>query len=328
MLLVSIIAGIVPMVLYPVFLYWMDRYEKEPLPLILSVFLWGFVPAAILSLISQLILGIPFLLIDETGALGDFVGASVLAPITEEIFKGMAVGIVFLLWKNEFDGVFDGIIYGSLVGFGFAAIENILYFVSFGLSGQLFLFRAVLFGLNHAFFTSLIGIGFGIARHARSGLMRFTAPLVGLLAAMTMHAIHNVSVSLAGNAPGSVLLAFISSYGGTFFVFIIMVLAIRRERQWIIDNLQDEIALATLSDSQFQVAYRPIRRLSTGLNALMTSGPAGWLTTRRYFNLLTDLAYRKHAYSRRGEHGATQELIEKRRGEAAAMSREMTTLTG
>lgn len=141
--LVAVIAGIVPMLIYPFFLYWMDRYEKEPLGLVLAVFLWGFLPAAILSLITQLVLGIPFMLLDEAGQLADAVTVSVVAPITEEFFKGLAVLLVFLLWRYEFDGVFDGIIYGSLVGFGFAAIENVLYFMSGEALGILILIARV-----------------------------------------------------------------------------------------------------------------------------------------------------------------------------------------
>ena len=61
MTFVSIIAAIVPMLIYPLFLYWMDRYEKEPLSLLGAAFFWGFIPAALLSLIAQVIFEIPLL---------------------------------------------------------------------------------------------------------------------------------------------------------------------------------------------------------------------------------------------------------------------------
>jgi RsiW-degrading membrane proteinase PrsW (M82 family) len=315
-ILTAILGGIIPMVIYPLFIYWMDRYEKEPLGLLVAVFLWGFIPAAILSLIAQLIFGVPFLLIDDTGALADIVGAAVLAPTTEEVFKGLAVLLIFTLWRNQFDGVFDGIIYGALVGFGFASIENILYFADSGI--ELFPMRAIIFGLNHAMFTSLTGIGFGVARHTRKGFGRFIAPLVGLLAAITLHTIHNMTVSFAEDAPGLLCLTFLTDYGGVILVFVIMVLAIRRERQWIIDELKGEVENHTLSKLQYEVVCSPVRRFTARLAAL-----SRWRKVGQYFHTLTKLAYTKHARSRRGDAGAQESVIAQLRSEAKTKSAEL-----
>ncbi len=318
-ILTAILGGIIPMAIYPLFLYWMDRYEKEPLGLLIAVFLWGFVPAAILSLIVQLIFGIPFLLIDNTGALATIVGAVVLAPITEEIFKGLAVLLIFFIWHDQFDGVFDGIIYGGLVGFGFAAIENILYFIDS--DPEVFLMRAIVFGLNHALFTSLTGIGFGVARHTRKGFVRFIAPLGGLLAAISLHTIHNLTISFAETTPSLLCLTFLSDYGGVLFVFVIMVIAIRRERQWLIGQLEEEIALKTLSKLQYEVVTSPVRRFTARLANLNRWGKVG-----QYFHTLTKLAYQKHAWNRRGEAGASETTITRLRSEAKAQSAELSSV--
>ncbi len=326
--MVAVVAGIIPMLIYPFFLYWMDRYEKEPLGLVLAVFLWGFLPAAILSLITQLVFGVPFMLLDQGGQLADVVTVSVLAPITEELFKGLGVLLVFLLWRYEFDGLFDGIIYGSLVGFGFAAIENVLYFMSGEALGALILMRAFVFGLNHALFTSLTGIGFGVARHARSALLRYTAPLLGLIAAIGAHSLHNTSLLLASEMEGLICLALVADWGGVLFVFVIMLLALRRERQWIITQLKDEVARQTLTNAQFEAAYSIGRRLRVRLQALLTGGPALWLRTGRYFHILTKLAYQKQAHSMRGEAGAGLGRIEELRAQATALSAELKAQFG
>ena len=164
-LFTSVIFGIVPMLIYAGFLWWLDRWEKEPLPLMAAAFVWGFIPSAILALIAQLILDIPTsALFYHNEVAYSFVSGSIIAPVTEESIKAFAVLLVFIFFSREFDSLLDGIIYGSLAGFGFAAIENILYFVSFGSDpfslGCLVFMRAFLFGLNHAFFTSLTGLGF------------------------------------------------------------------------------------------------------------------------------------------------------------------------
>lgn len=322
--LVAILAGVVPMLIYAFFLYWMDRYEKEPLGLLSGTFLWGVMPAATLSLITQLIFGFPLMLLDRSGLLAEVIGAVFIAPVTEEFFKGLAVLAVFLLWHNEFDSVFDGIIYGGMVGFGFAAIENVLYFLEADTS--LILVRAVLFGLNHAFFTSLTGIGFGIARHARHVLVRWLAPLGGLVAAMVAHGLHNTIVTFAAEAPALCLLAILADWGGVLFVFVVMLLAIRRERQWIVDELREEVALQTLSEGQYALVSSPVRRLGARLNALFLGGPLAYWRAGRYFQMLTELAYKKHAHHRRGEAGASLSLIGKMRTEVRALSAELADL--
>lgn len=320
MILLSILAAIVPMLLYPVFLYWMDRYEKEPWGLLAATFLWGFVPAAILSFLAQTVFGIPLLLLDDTGVLADAVVAIVLAPITEEISKGLAILMVFLLWRNEFDGIFDGIIYGGLIGFGFAAMENVLYFTVYypGDSFTIFL-RTVVFGLNHALFTSLTGIGFGIARHARGFAGRYAAPVAGLAAAIFAHFLHNSTSTFTAEYPALLCLAFLADWGGVLLVFVIMLLAIRRERGWIIEQLTEEVGRGTLSQAEYEIVSSPVKRFGTLLTTLTNEGPSRWRHMRHYFHLLTELAHKKHAHSRRGEAGAPQELIDQLRDQVAAL---------
>lgn len=321
----AVVAGIVPMVIYPIFLYWMDRYEKEPLLLIGAAFLWGFIPAAILSLITQLIIGVPFMLLDSSGELANGIVGVVAAPITEEIFKGLAVMMIFFLWRREFDGIFDGIIYGGVVGFGFAAIENVLYFLD--ADSTLVFVRAILFGLNHAFYTSLTGIGFGVARHARNGAVRFLAPLAGLTLAIGAHAFHNATLTLSAGEPALICLGIVGDWLGIFFVFLTIIFAVRRERHWIIDELGEEVGLHTLSASQYEMASSPLGRFRARMAAFITGGPRSYRQVGRYLHTLTELAYKKHARRRRGDAGERVERIDALRAEAAAASLEVGDLS-
>jgi protease PrsW len=320
--MIAVVAGIVPMVIYPLFLYWIDRYEKEPLGLIVAAFLWGFIPAAIFSIIFQLILGLPldYMGLDETT--GELISTIIYAPVTEEVFKGMAVLGIFLIWKKEFDGVLDGIIYGGLVGFGFAAVENILYFLTSESSSLvgLIILRAFIFGLNHALFTSLTGIGFGIARHTKNPVLRFIAPLVGLIFAMTAHGLHNFTVSFAETEPALLCLTFLNGWGGILFVLGVMIYALYRERQWLVMELRDEVAANTLTQDQYEIAFSATKRWLILLSVLFSGGPAKWWRVRQYFDTLTELAYKKYAYSRRGEDGAAKSQINELRTRAATLS--------
>ena len=68
----SIIAAIIPAVIYTTLIYYVDRYEKEPLWLLAATFFWGAVPAIIFALIFNGVLGLPFyLLLGDWGACVD-----------------------------------------------------------------------------------------------------------------------------------------------------------------------------------------------------------------------------------------------------------------
>ena len=48
--IVATLGALIPTTVYVLFVWWLDRYEKEPLWLLALAFLWGAVPAAIISL--------------------------------------------------------------------------------------------------------------------------------------------------------------------------------------------------------------------------------------------------------------------------------------
>jgi hypothetical protein len=264
------------------------------------------------------------LMLDETGLVANQIEAVVVAPITEEVFKGIAVLGVYLIWRREFDSVLDGIVYGGLVGFGFAAIENVLYFLETDVA--VIIVRTVVFGLNHAFYTSLTGIGFGIARHSPKRFVRFLAPLGGLILAIAAHATHNTTLIFAESTPVVCCLGLLADYGGIAFVLAVIFLTIRRERQWIVDQLQPEIESGILSQSQYDIVISPGRRFAVRTSTLFSGGVKSWWELGQYFHVLTELAYKKHAYQRRGEDGAKMSEIDDLRKQSAALSEAFSDL--
>src|SRR5687768_2310801 len=98
---------------------------------LLGAFLWGAIPAVIVAIILQVIVGMPVeALLGADSLESELISGAIAAPVTEEILKGMAVAIIYFLFRKEFDGWVDGIVYGGMAGFGFAYIENILYLSS------------------------------------------------------------------------------------------------------------------------------------------------------------------------------------------------------
>ena len=105
-------------------MYWLDRYEKEPKILLGGVFAWGAIVAVVGALLLQIVLGQGVLMLTGSEMIEEAVGSSLFAPVTEEFLKGLAVLLVFLYFHNEFDSILDGIVYASVVAWGFAATED------------------------------------------------------------------------------------------------------------------------------------------------------------------------------------------------------------
>ncbi|MBM3129778.1 MAG: hypothetical protein FJ009_14295, partial [Chloroflexi bacterium] len=77
-LIFSLLATLVPTIVYALTLRWFDRYEKEPLPLVVAAFLWGAIPAVVLSIIGELIADVPLAFFGAGAA--KLIGSSGVAP--------------------------------------------------------------------------------------------------------------------------------------------------------------------------------------------------------------------------------------------------------
>lgn len=325
-LFVSVFMGIVPMVIYATLLWWLDRWEKEPLSLLVAAFFWGFAPSAVFAVISQLVLDIPVSSVAlYYGELSyNLVSAGIIAPLTEEGVKAVAVLLVFVLFYHEFDSPLDGIIYGSLVGFGFAAIENVLYFTSVGFEepsglGCLIFMRAFLFGLNHAFFTSLTGLGFAAARYQQNLFLKLLFPLLGLAGAMVAHGLHNslVSVGLVGFP-----LAVAADWLGISGVLVVALLSLYHEAGWIKTHLVEEVQLGTLSADQAASACSFADRIALNFTSL-GGGLGKWWSTRRFYQACAELAYKKHQIVKMGDEGGNQAIVDRLRVEVRLLSEQV-----
>ena len=84
-ILIAITAGIAPMVVYALIVWWFDRYEKEPWPLLIGVFLWGAVPSIILALVAEQLLDIPLHAFAERGLTYKLLGSSLVAPVVTSL---------------------------------------------------------------------------------------------------------------------------------------------------------------------------------------------------------------------------------------------------
>jgi len=324
----SLFAAVVPTAIYALLIWWCDRYEREPWALLAVAFVWGAVPAVIVSVLAETLFGASLAGL-QAERLAGLLEVSGMAPVVEEVTKALALVGLFLFFRSEFDDVLDGVIYGALVGIGFGMTENLFYFLSAFFAGgwvdwgTVVFLRVLVFGLNHAFYTAFSGVGLGVARLARSGWQRWLMPLAGLGAAIVFHGLHNLGISLADVAWGSVLLSLLSDSGGILVLLVVLLLAWRQERHWIRTELREEIGgLLTAAEHEAASAYG--QRLRVWWAAWRRGG---WKEARRQgrlHRLFTELAFRKHRLRVLGEEreGAILAEIEQLRLEIAALRRE------
>jgi RsiW-degrading membrane proteinase PrsW (M82 family) len=309
--LLALITGLAlaPALLYVLLIWWLDRYEKEPISLAVLAFVWGATPAILLALVFEILLGIP---LGGAGPIGEFSEATVVAPIVEEATKGIILFVLFLAYRHEFDDVLDGILYGALVGLGFSVVENIVYGFSSAYPdgynpGQtpsldavigIWFLRSGVFGLNHAIFTSITGATLGYLRANPQARLRPVMPVFGLGGAMFFHSLHNslVTVSgLAGNelACAGCLISILADWSGVAVIVVVAILAGAKERRWIEQQLWEEVTVGRLHPAEYYMLISAPRRWRARWAALSQHGWRAFRQLGLLQQLATELAFRK-----------------------------------
>jgi RsiW-degrading membrane proteinase PrsW (M82 family) len=202
-----VLAAAVPAVLYAWVITRIDRYEPEPRLALLAALLGGAVLAAYLSHTAN------GWLLAWAGTLTSAEHARPLAagfgaPVVEEIAKAATLVLLMVAVRHLVDDALDGIVYGALIGVGFAFTENVIYLTFAVLRGgpeglmQAVYIRALLGGFNHAAFSATTGAALGHAWTAGGRHGRWLLPAIGLALAIVQHVVWN---SVASHAINSVL---------------------------------------------------------------------------------------------------------------------------
>jgi RsiW-degrading membrane proteinase PrsW (M82 family) len=298
-----------------ILIWFLDRFEKDPVWLLALVFLWGAVPAIIISLIFEIVVGLPLpYLLDAWTA--DVFMSSIVAPIVEESAKAIALLLVFVALRHHLDDILDGIIYGALVGVGFAWIEDIFYLFGAASEGGLeamgfvFVLRVFVFGLNHAFFTALTGLGFGIAKVVRSCWLGGLAVIFFFGAAVGAHFLHNALVSVGGDA--GVVVSFLVHWGALAALLLVVIIVWFTEWHWIKKELRAEVAEGTIGERDYRQVAKWFGRVGWELRFLFAFDLGGFLHVRRMYNRLVKLAFLKRSYARRPKETTEKRIAELR----------------
>jgi RsiW-degrading membrane proteinase PrsW (M82 family) len=323
--LIAVFGALIPTVIYVLFVWWLDRYEKEPLWLLVLAFLWGAIPAAVLSVILELVLEVPIEAIGGDSLIANLVSVSVGAPLIEESAKGIALIGLVLLFHREFDDVLDGIVYGAMIGFGFAMTENMFaYFLpildSEGIGAGLvnIFLRTTVFGFNHAFWTGITGAAVGYARLATSWVERLLVPIGGWVLAVTLHAIHNTGVTLVEQTFClSLGVSLALDWGGVLLLMLVAYFALRRESGWIAHGLAEEVRRGALSQQEFDLLRSAGQRLWMRWEAWGRGGRTAYRAVGRYYQCATELAFKKQHLRSFGDEGGNLAQVRELRQQLA-----------
>ncbi len=152
--------SIAPGIAICIFIYLKDKYNREPLGLLVLSFFMGIL-AIIPAVIIQLTLTGPIKVLMGGGILYTAVFSYLIVGMSEEGSKFLALR--FIPYRRKaFDDPFDGIVYAVLVSMGFATLENIGYVMQHGFgTGILRMFLSV---PAHATFGVLMGYHVGLAK--------------------------------------------------------------------------------------------------------------------------------------------------------------------
>jgi RsiW-degrading membrane proteinase PrsW (M82 family) len=299
-----------------VLILFLDRFEKDPLWLLTLVFLWGAVAAGIVALAFNNRFGSSLAGVFGPEA-GDAVTAST-AGVVAELAKPLALLFVFFVLRRRLHGVLDGVVYGAVVGVGFAWVEDTVYVLGAAAEGGteavgfVFILRVFVFGLNHAFFTAVIGIGFGIAKVVWSllqdyeykslgydilhGVGRFAAVFF-FAAASLAYVLHSELVSVGGDA--GILVSFLVHWGGLLGLLLVVAVVWFANWRWIKKEFRGEVGLGTVGERDYRQVSRWFGRVGLELRFLFAGDLAAFFRIRKMFKMLVKLAFMKHRYNRR-----------------------------
>jgi len=187
--------ALIPIPIYLLVIYFIDRYEKEPTILLTIAFLWGGTFTFAISLLFNTVLGRFFS--NMFGVFPMQIVPQYIAPVVEECSKGIILFGLFIFIRKEFNGLVDGVVYASMVAIGFAMSENIVYYsVNVHDIGRVFYERGILSPFAHPLFTSMTGLGLVLSLKVKKKIIKGTVIASGLLVAILLHAIWNYSLIL------------------------------------------------------------------------------------------------------------------------------------
>lgn len=195
--------AVVPVLIVMLYVYFQDKYEKEPARLLIYNFLLGAVVSIIITTFLYVLIDLPIRMTDAKNIPEQFFKAFFIVALIEEFSKYVIIRYYSQRHK-AFNEPFDGIVYAVMVSMGFAATENVMYVLQGGM--EIAILRAFTAIPAHATFAVLMGYFMGKAKFSNN---RMVLNLTGLFLAVLFHGAYDFFLFIEF-IPGIWIGAFIS----------------------------------------------------------------------------------------------------------------------
>lgn len=193
--------ALIPVAVLVIFLLVMDRHDREPIRLLSKVFLFGMLSSIPILIIEMLLVRFNVF----AGLLGIIFQSFIVAGLTEEFIKRLVV-MKTAFNHPAFNEKMDGIIYCAFAALGFAAVENVMYLISYFQDvPSVALYRAIFSVPGHMLFAVTMGYYLALSKYAQSPGMSQNYYSKSLLYPVLLHGTFNTILSL--NIP--ILLVFV-----------------------------------------------------------------------------------------------------------------------
>lgn len=252
----SLFAAVTPMLLYLILIWWMDKYDREPISFVLLHFLWGAFGAIILGISGSMVLAALTGMLGQSSNSSSLIQTIIFAPFSEEIAK--AFFLFFTIKSNKFDNITDGLVYGGAIGLGFGMTENFIYFLTYGNSPetwfQIVVIRSLFSAVMHCISTGSFGAILAISKFS-SLSMKNLLPFSGLTLSIFIHFAWNTLVSF----DETYFYGFIFMLFLVLLFYIVLQLSIINERRIIERELLDESKMNVLPENHIKILSSHLR---------------------------------------------------------------------
>jgi hypothetical protein len=227
------------------------------------------------------------------------------AGIPEEAFKGLGILIMYWLLRDEFDNVTDGIVYGALIGAGFALVENFGYFAenTKDFFWVLIIGRVVLGWLSHSTFTICFGVALGYIRHTRIRWQQIVIPVAGYLVAVLFHSAFDFvdwfANGLVINETDTTIVTVIlfANYIPPFLaqvaILYFLMKSLAHEAAIIREFLASEVSSGVVRVEEYALLQNSFQRTKEERRVLWSYGIKQWLRVKSLYQTEIGLAFRK-----------------------------------
>jgi protease PrsW len=304
--LIGLLLALLPVPLLLALILYLDRLEPEPRALLAAIFGAGAAMAVVTALLGRAFgtgaITTPELDPHSSISVSVSVGAAVGGALLAQTLNALVLLALLASRRTEIDGVEDGVVYGSMVGLGFALVANVYAYSVAWTAGAAavadeFARRGIFGPAFHALFASLIGIGIAHAA-ARPAVAsrpgRYLAVFLGWAAAVALDALWNHSAAAGGSA-------LVATYVVLLGALLVVVVTLVADRQRVVamitrflpDFEDPEIVTALDIRMLASIRWRRLGRHWARLNL----GIAGRRAMTEYQLAATELAiacYRKN----------------------------------